>query len=889
VTPRTVRRLAFGIITASAWVVPAADRDRWRAQWRADVWHRLDALERAGLVNGRTTRAVLARTSGALWHAAWHRVRAGGPQMFKHDLRHAVRTLAARPVFTLVAVVTLALGIGANTVIFSWIEATVLTPLPGIEAAASVVAMNVTTRTREDVSLSYPNYVDLRDARLPGVAGLAVFSAGAVTLRTADGGERLWGAIVSGNLFEVLGVGAIVGRTLTQADDVTPNGHAVAVLTHRGWQRRFGGRSDIVGTTIVLNERPFTVVGVTNPDFHGPVAMVGIDVMLPMAMQAGFLPGDRLTARSSGWLETLMRLAPGADLGAVQAALDVAASRLAETHPDANAGRGLRLFPLWRYPTGGTGMLLPVMAVLGGLVAVLLALVCANLAGLLLARASGRRRELAVRVSLGASRWQVVRLLLAETTVLAVAAGALAALVTTWSGTLLFAFIPPLPIPVVIDAGLNARVLVFSTVVSLVAGLGLGLGLGLQASRGDVVSPLKDGAASGGTARRGRVRQGLIVAQVAMAVVLLVSAALFVRTLTAARALDVGFSAETGIVGMVDVGAAGYDEVRGRDAYRRLKAALAALPGVEAAAVAQRVPLTMTDSSDRGVDVQGYTPAPGEEMTAYYASVGAGYFDTLGLPIVEGRGVAEQDTAEAPMVVVVNQTMARRFWSGRSALGGRVRVGDRWAEVVGVARDSKYRSLGEPPTAFMYLAVEQAYRPAMRVVLRTSGAPEAVVAAARQIVARETPGVALFDVQTLAEHRAFAYFLFEMAATLLGLFGAMAALLAALGLYGVIAQGVTARTREIGVRMSLGASAADVRRLIVAQGVTLTGTGLAVGGAMALAVTRLFESQLLGVSPRDPAAFALTALLLAAVSLAATLLPAVRASRLDPVTALRVD
>jgi predicted permease len=888
-TPATLRRLALGLVDAAAWLVPAGDRDGWRNQWRADVWHRIDALDRSGLVNARTSRAVLARTAGAIWHAAWRRLRSPGGPMLRHDVAHALRTLAARPVFTLVAVVTLALGIGANTVIFSWIEATLLTPLPGVTAAGSLAAVNVTTRSRQDISLSYPNYIDLRDAQVPAIGGLAVFSSGALTLRVGDDAERLWGAIVSGTLFEVLGVRAALGRTLTPADDLTPGGHPVAVLTHRGWQRRFGGRPDIVGRTIVLNERAFTVIGVTPPAFHGPQPLIGIDVMIPMAMQSAFVPGNRLAARGSGWLQMLLRLAPGAALADAQAGLDVAASRLAASYPDVNAGRGLRAFPLWRQPSGGTGMVLPVMAVLGGLVAVLLALVCANMAGLLLARASGRQRELAVRVSLGASRWQVVRLLVAETTVLAIAAGILAAIVTAWSGQLLFAFIPPLPIPVVVDAGLNLRVVIFSSVVSLIAGLGLGLVPGLQASRGDLVAPLKDGAASGGTARRSLVRQGLIVAQVAMALVLLVSAGLFLRTLDAARRVDLGFAARTGLVGMVDVGAAGYEPAQGLELYRRITAALADVPGVEAVGIGQRLPLTMTDSSDRTVSVDGYTPAPGEEMTTYYASVGPGYFEALQLPIVEGRGIAERDRADAPFVVVVNETMAGRYWPGRSALGGRVTVGDRAAEVVGVARDSKYRSLGEAPIAFMYLAVDQVYRPGMRVIVRTNGSPDAIVAAARQAVTRVAPGVPLFDVQTLAEHLAFGYFLLEMAATLLGVFGATAALLAALGLYGVIAQGVAAQTREIGVRMSLGASRSQVRRMVVGQGLTLAAIGLAVGGALAVVVTRLFQPQLLGISPYDPVAFLVTVALLAGTSAAAALLPAVRASRLDPVKALRVD
>lgn len=888
-TPRAVRRALLAVVDGGAWLAPASVRARWRAQWRADLWHRCDALERAGLLNGRTARHLAARAGAALWHALWLRLTRHGGPMVLHDIRHATRALSARPVFTAIAVATLALGIGANTVIFSWVEATLLRPIPGIARAGDIAAVYATTATRDDISLSYPNYRDLRDAGLPGVEAVAVFSAGALSLRTPAGAERLWGAVVSGNLFDLLGVTAAHGRVLSPDDDVTPGGHPVAVLSHQAWRRRFGGRPDVIGTTLIINEHPFTVVGVAAPGFHGPQPLIALEVFIPVAMQGAFIAGNRLEARTSGWLQTLVRRAPGTDLAVIQRGLDVAAARLAAAHPDANDARGLRVFPLWRQPSGGSAQLLPVMSVLAGVVALLLALVCANLAGLLLARASGRQRELAVRVSLGATRAQIVRLVVTETTVLAVVAGAAAALVTSWSGPLLLSFIPPLPLPIAIDAGLSARVALVATVLAAGAGILVGLVPGWQAARGSLVAPLKDGAASGGTARTGRLRQVLIVGQVAAAMVLLVSAGLFVRTLDAARTLDVGFQARQGLVGMLDVGGPGAEPARGLAQYRRITAALATLPGVEAVALGQRLPLTGTDSSDRTVEVEGYTPAAGEELHAYYASVGPGYFETLRLPMREGRDFTDRDESDSPPVVIVNETMARRYWRDRSALGGRVKVGDRWVTVVAVVADTKYSSLTEPPRAFMYLPVAQAYRAAMRVVLRTSAPPDTLVPAVRETLARVAPGVPLFDVQTLEQHRAFALFLFEMAATLLGVFGGTAVALAALGLYGVVAQGVAARTREIGVRISLGASRGDIGRLIVGQGAALAAVGVAVGLAAAVGLTRLFASQLLGVSPLDPAAFAGTTLLVAATALAASAVPAWRAARLDPVRALRAD
>lgn len=890
-TATRLRQAAVWIVNRAAWLAPGAERRRWRAQWHADLWHRCGVLEHTGLVNARTARGVLGRAGGAVWHAGWLRYRSGGLEMLFHEIRHAFRSLKGRPGFTAIAILTLALGIGANSVIFSWIEATLLTPIPGVRDHGSIAALYFTTPSRQGLSLSYPNYVDIRDASIPGVAGVAVFGTGALSLRTTDGAERVWGEVVSGNMFQMLGVTAEQGRVIAPSDDVVPDGHPVVVLSHAFWQRRFGGRTDIVGSEMILNGRAFTVIGVTSPGFIGTQPMVALDVFMPIAMQRAMIAGDRLQARGSGWLQGLVRLAPGASLDEAQAGVEVVADRLATDYPETNKGRSLRLYELWRQPSGGTAMLLPVMAVLGGFVATLLALVCANMASLLLARASGRQRELAVRRSLGAGRGQVVRLLVVESVVLALGAGIVAGWIARFSGDLLNAFIPPLPIPIAINAGLSVRVLVFATVVSLVTGLVLGLFPALQASKVDLVSPLKDGGSSGGTStwRRGRMRQGLIVAQVALSLILLVSAGLFIRTLDAARRLDPGFAARTGLVGAVDLMPAGYDEVRGKQMFARLVDEVRALPGVEAAAVVRRLPLTLTDSSDRSVEVEGYTPADGEDMSVYYAEAGPGYFDALQMPLVEGRDISARDTVDAPFVVIINETMAKRYWPGRSSLGGRVKIGDRWAEVAGVSRDSKYSSISEEPRSHMYLSVDQSYRSSMRLVVRTAGDPDAMAGALRQALRRVDPNVPLFELQTIEQHLAFAFFLLEMAATLLGVFGAAAMLLATLGLYGVVAHSVAMRTREIGVRMSLGATASDVRTMVVRQGLTLAAIGIVVGLAGALGVTRLFASQLMGVSPYDPASFATTCLLLVMTTAAACYLPARRAALMNPVQALRIE
>lgn len=811
--------------------------------------------------------------------------------MLLDDLRHAGRGLLRRRGFTCVAVLTLAVGLGATTVIFSWVDGLLLNAMPGVRDPQSVIAVRFTTATRNNLSFSYPNFVDVRDARPDGVEDLAVFTTGALSLRSQDSTDRVWGQLVSGNLFDVLGVSPSLGRLISSADDRTPDGHPVVVLSHAFWQRRFGGRPDIVGTPLTLNGRSFEIIGVTGTAFVGALPLVAIDLFIPVAMQRTFLPGDRLADRGSGWLQGIARVAPGRSMAQAQASLTVVADRLAAAYPKVNEGRGLRGFALWQAPDGGTNALLPIMAVLSGVVAILLLLVCSNLAGLLLAKSSGRQRELALRRAIGASRGQVVRLLLIESLLLALAGGLLAVPLTRWSSELFRAFLPPLPLPIVVNTGLNWQVLLFATGISVVTGLVFGALPALSASRTDALNPLKDGAAMGAasTWRRGRLRQGLVVAQVALAMVLLVSAGLFIRTLQAARTVDTGFAARDGFVGALDLQAGNYDDTTGRLLYRRVVDEVRGLPGVTAVAVGQRLPLTMTDSSDRAVDVEGYQAAPNEEMTVYYQSIGPGYFDAIALPLLQGRDFTERDASTAPDVVIVNRTMAQRYWPDGHAIGGRVRVGERWAQVIAIAADSKYTSLSEEPRSFMYLSVDQFYRPSTRLIVRTDGPAAGVVAATRRAVLAVEPNLPLFDVQTFDEHRAFALFVLEIAATLLGVFGAAALLLATLGLYGIVAYSWAQRTREIGVRVSLGATDRDIVRLVFGQGGALTAVGIAIGLVAALLVTRLFASQLVGVSTFDAPTYAVTLGALLTTTLAACYLPARRASRLDPSKALRTD
>ena len=882
-------RAALAIARLGAGLAPGDERRRCREQWEADLTHHWRSLERAGLATPAAGGALLRRSAGAWAHGAWLRFRVRRLDMLLTDLRYAIRVLARRPFFTLLATLTLGVGMAANAVIFSWVDALLLNPMGPAAHQQSLAVVTFTTKERNFLSFSYPNYVDVRAERGAALADLAVFSLTPMTLRTSDGAERVWGELLSGNMFDLLGLQPALGRLITEADTRTPGEQAVVVLGHDFWQRRFAGRADAIGQVLVLNGRPFTVVGVAPDGFRGTQAPLAFDVFVPVTMTPVFYQGDRLTDRGHGWLQGLARVGAGHELREVQARLDVLAGRLAKSHPDPNEGRGMRAFPLWRAPNGGQKLLLPAFAVLGGIVGLLLLLVCTNLAGLLLARAAGRTRELALRHALGASRSRLVRQLLVESLVLALLGGLVGLVAARWSGALLSAFLPPLAIPIRIDAGVSLRVGLFTSALTLVAGCALGLLPAWQSSRVSVRGALQDGSGASMAWRRGRLRQGLVVAQVAGALVLLASAALFVRSMQEARRMDAGFSTRQGLMGAIDVMAAGYDEARGRVALRRMLDEVRAVPGVEAAALARRAPLTLTDSSDRGVEVEGYQPTPREEMSVYYNQVSDGFFETLGIPIVEGRAFTPGDGPDSPRVLVISETMARRYWPSRSAIGGRVRLGETWTTVIGVARDGKYGSMSEEPRPFMYLPLSQAWRGDVRVIARTAGSPGPVAAPLRAAIGRVDPAVPLFEVTTIDEHVAFSFFLFDLLATLLGVFGIVATGLASLGLYGVMALSVAQRTREIGVRLSLGASARDVLGLVLRQGLRLVLVGVAAGLVLAYVAARLMASQLVGVSPFDAAAFGSTIAVVLATATLACLAPARAAIRIDPLVAMRRD
>jgi predicted permease len=812
------------------------------------------------------------------------------------DLKVAARMLFRSPGFASVAILSLALGVGANITIFSLLDALLLKPLPGREPARLVTVYTSDFSGPRYGASSYPDYLDFR-ARGKSFEGIAAYNIKPLLFTSGGRSRRVLAQLVSANFFDVLGLGASQGRTILRGEE-NPGPPPVAVLSDALWRSRFAADPAVVGRSIALNGKPFTVVGVGPAGFTGLVRGIGVDVFVPLATDP-VLTGDSLAQRGSRNLMLIGRLASGKSLEQARAELDVVAAQLHAGYPDLWTDRrgdprvvsvlpedASRILPMVRAPISAF------LGVLFAAVGLVLLIACSNLASLLLARASARRREIAVRLALGARRSRLVRQLLTESLLLSVIAGAAGVVLAVVALRLVLAFPPPLPFSLALDLQIDGRVLVFALLLSLASAVAFGLLPALGASRTDPMPALKAGGGEASRRRRVAVRDLLVVAQVAGSLVLLVGAGLCLRSLSHAQAIDPGFDPDRALVFSLDLAAQGYDPGRGAALYSALQERLDATPGVASASFATYLPLTL-GGSRRFVRVVGYEPGPGEDMAIRSTFVGADYFETMRTPLVRGRGFTAQDAPGTRPVVVVNEAFVRRYWPGRDGLGEKLVLGwndgDVTLDVVGVARDGKYLSLGEPPTPFVFYPQRQLYRSQMAVVVRTRGEPAALAPSVQRVVHSLDPALAVYDVKTLAAHLGTALYPARAAATLLALTGVMALLLAAIGIYGILSYLVTLRTREIGVRMALGAHREDVVRLVVGRGLLLAGAGLAIGLAAAIAVTRFASFLLYGTSPLDPVTFSSVVALLVGVALVAAWTPARRAARVEPVVALREE
>jgi predicted permease len=806
------------------------------------------------------------------------------------DVRYALRMLARNPGFTLVAIISLALGIGANTTIYSWVKSTMLRPLPGVSDVDRLVMMTERSRSGSFTSTSYPDFEDFR-RNVASKADLVAYTMYTVGFNSGDRTDRMWAEAVSANYFDVLGVRPILGRAFLPEEDLSPGGARVVVLSHHTWADRFNSDPQIIGKTITLNNHPVTIVGVAPSGFYSSFVSLSTDLWIPTAVNAGiFSRPELLSQRGNHWLLVFARPKAGVSVKQAEAALTSVGNELARQYPSTNAGRSLSLVPIWKAPFGATMIFRPVLMVLTLVVGVVLLIACANVANLLLARSLGRRKEIAIRLSVGANRFRLVRQLLTESVLLAMLGGSAGLLVVQWGNRLLMTFRPPANLPLHPTLEIDASVLIFALLISIVTGLLFGLTPALQASNPNLVTTLKDETVRfGGVHGHSRMRSALVIGQVALSLVLLIAAALFVEALEKAKRIDPGFDPAHVLAVSFDLEPNGYSTVRGLAFEKELLERVGAIPGVESASYIRRLPLGFSGGHSNSVIIDGYVPKPNEEVVIDVTWVGPGYFHTMRTPILDGRDFAVSDETAQQRYVIINDTMARRYWVGREPLGAKIRIGDNDCMVIGVAKTGKYYGLNEDPLPYIFFPMSQFYRSEATLLIRGAGDPGAYSAPVRTVVRAMDPRVALFNTVRLPDYMNVPLFASRMAASFLGLLGLIALALATVGLYSVMSYAVAQRTHEIGIRVALGAKRRDVLSLVAKHGLFLTGIGIALGLASAFGATRFARSMLYGVDPAEPLAYCALSLGLVLVAMLACMVPAYRATQVDPLVALRKE
>lgn len=809
--------------------------------------------------------------------------------MLRHNLTFALRRLRSSPGFTTAAILTLALGIGANTTVFSLVNAVVFRPF-GVQHQNELVSVNMHTSKAEFPMLSYPDYKDYRD-RNTVLSDLATYRPIPMNMsRSGVDNVRLFGYEVSGNYFEMLGVPALLGRVLHPSDDVKRGGHPLAVITYSCWQSRFSSDPAIAGKSVKIGGMDYTIVGVTPRDFVGTELIFTPEIFVPLAMAEQVEQVNWLDNRADQNAMVIGRLKPGVSMKSAEAALNAIASDLGRKYPKDDAGVSITLSPPGMAGTFLRGPITGFSAVVMAVAGIVLLIACVNLASLLLARATDRRKETAIRLALGASRGQLLRQLLTESLLLAMAGGAAGILLALWLVDLVNVWRPPVDGPVIPHVVMDTHVLLFTAVIALLTGLLFGLAPALESTRASLVGAIRNEPASE-TLRRFTLRDLLVATQVALSVVLLIGSILVVRSLQHALSLNLGFEPRHAATLSFNFANEGYNEQRARQFQRRLLEKIRSLPGIEAAGAIDGLPLTLNISYS-GVLFEGKPePRAGDTPEANMYYITPGYLQAMHTRLIAGRDFDQRDTKDAPLVALVNEAFVRQLLPGEDPIGKRFRHNStaKWIQIAGVVEDGKYRSLGETPSPTIFECLEQTWSQYNTLVARSPLSEAETVGLLRRTVAELDPSLTIFSDGPLASALGLALFPAKLVAIVLGSFGLLAIVLAATGVHGIVAYAVSRRTREIGIRMALGAAPSQVARVVLMRTAMLLASGIASGFALAFAAGQFFAQILYGVSAHDPITYLCAAVLMAAIALLACWAPASRAIHADPLTALRTE
>jgi predicted permease len=882
----------------------------FEAEMQSHIDLAIDAGVRAGLTREQARRQALIHLGGAeQTRQAW-RERATLPWIedLLRDVRFGVRTMTRNPGFTWVAVLTLAVGIGATATVFAWIHAVLLQPLGGVSDPSRLVTLESVTAGGDWVPNSYPDYKDFRD-NLKLFDGIAVSRPNAFSVGSEEHSDRVWGELVSGNFFAVLGVKPETGRLFLPFEyGDAPGQYPIAVISDRYWRTHFGADPRIIGSTIRINQHQLTVVGVADPAFHGSIPAAAFDLWVPY-MQQPILNGVQtwmLRDRHNRNMLGIARVRHGVTMAQARQELKTLADRMAVLNADVSEGMSATLMPLAESPHGPQAMLAGPLHILMGVAVLVLLIVCANVANLLMARATAREREFSARMALGARRSRIMRQVLTECLLLTVIGAALGVAATPLLTKSLRLLMPPGPWSsiVTVNTGPSLAVLAFAAGICVLAALAAGLLPALQVRRINLSARLNDGGRSGTAGRgRNRLRASLVAAEVAMALVALVGAGLFARGFRQTLQINPGFDPDHVELGQLYLSTNGYTLEQRKEFCRRLGDIMKTSPGVDGIAFSDGVPLGFEPSWWEELTIEGYARQPDENMNIFRNVVSPGYLPLLKIPIVDGRNFTDQDTEDTPQVMIVNETFVHRFFPGRNPIGKQVHGWGKWFRIVGVAKDSKYHYLGERAVPYFYVPFRQVYREDMNlaVYVRTRGEPDSILSTLRVRAHSIDPNVTVFDAAPLRDFIGASLYPQKVAATLMAVMSAIAILLAAVGLYSVMAYWVAQRSQEIGVRMALGAPPAQVLRMVVRQGLGVTLAGVACGFAIVLALVRAVASmsfnssamgvtsKLLGTGAFDPLLYAAAAVFLCAIAFVACWSPARRAASINPTDALRAE